>query len=289
MSSNKRRTILVTGATGKQGGALLNHLQQRGFPVRAFTRDAAKAQARSLQKPGMEVFQGNLDDRSSVTRALDGVNGVYAVQDSKPGFETEVRQGVSLADAANRSGIEQYVYSSVASADRNTGISHFESKASIEEHIRGTGLRYTILRPVFFMENLLGMRRSIEEGTLATPLRPETRLQIIAVDDIGRFAAMAFEYPGRWTNRTMEIAGDELSMHELTDALSLRIGRTVRYVQTPWDEFERQAGKEIATMFRWFEREGYHADLAAVRAEHAQTLGFAQWLNKFWPLASMAA
>jgi len=289
MNSNQEKTILVTGATGHQGGAVLHHLKERGFTVRAFTRDPDTPQAKSLQQPAVEVFRGNLDDVRSVARAVDGVNGVYSVQDSRAGFETEVRQGTTLADAANRSRIEHFVYSSVVSADRNTGIPHFESKARIEEHLRNTGLRYTILRPVFFMENLLGMRGSIEQGTLSMPLRPETRLQIVAVDDIGAFAAMAFEHPGHWGHRIMDIAGDELSMREIAEALSARIGRTVSYAQTPWDEFESATGKDMVTMFRWFEREGYHVDLASVRAERPQTLRFTEWLNKFWSFASRAA
>jgi uncharacterized protein YbjT (DUF2867 family) len=105
------------------------------------------------------------------------------------------------------------------------------------------------------------------------PLGPETRLQVIAVDDIGALAAMAFDHSGHWTNRTMEIAGDELLMRGLADALSVRTGRTVRYVQIPWDEFQSPAGKEMATMFRWFEAEGYHVDLAKGRAERPQTMG----------------
>src|SRR6185503_12374994 len=95
-----------------------------------------------------------------------------------------------------RSRISHFVFSSVGSADRRTGIPHFDSKFRIEEHLRGTGLRYTILRPVFFMENWLGMRDTIESGTLALPLSPETRLQMIAVDDIGIFVTMALEHPG---------------------------------------------------------------------------------------------
>ncbi len=289
MTSYESKTILVTGATGHQGGAVLRHLIARGFPVRALTRDPDKPEARPLHAPGIEVVKGSLDDSGSVKRALDGVNGAYSVQDSKPGFDTEVRQGSAFADAANQSGIQHFVYSSVASADRETGIPHFDSKAKIEEYLRNTGLRYTVLRPVFFMENLLGMRASIEASTLALPLNPQARLQMIAVDDIGAFAAMAFERPGRWTNRTIELAGDELPIQEIVDALGQKTGRTVHYQQTPWNEFESRAGKEMAMMFRWFERVGYHVDIGAVRAEHPQTLSFNRWLNGFWSPATRAA
>ena len=106
------------------------------------------------------------------------------------------------------------------------------------------------------MENFLAMKTNIGEGAFRMPLDPKTRLQMIAVDDIGSFATMAFEHPGHWANRTMELAADELSMEEIAAAFSRVIGKTVQYSQVPWDAFEANAGKRIADMFRWFEREG---------------------------------
>jgi uncharacterized protein YbjT (DUF2867 family) len=193
-----------------------------------------------------------------------------------------VRQGKSLADISNRLRINHLVYSSVASADRNTGIPHFDSKNEIETHLRNTGLRYTIFRPVFFMENLLAMKPDIEQGVLHMPLKPNTRLQLIAVDDIGGFVSMAFEHPGHWENRTVELAGDELSMEEIAAALSRVAGKTIQYSQTPWDAFEEKAGGDMSTMFRWFEREGYHVDIGAVRQEKPQLTTFDRWLDLNW-------
>ena len=282
MAKHHNETILVTGATGHQGGAALRHLKQSGFSVRAFTRDPAKPEARHLAAPGTEVFHGDLNDERSLRRALDGVQGVFSVQDSTQGFEGEVQQGRMVADLANRAEIDHLVYNSVASADRHTGVPHFDSKFEIENHIRGIGLRYTIFRPVFFMENLLGMKDSIQNGTLSMPLDPNTRLQMIAVDDIGAFAAMAFARPEHWANRVMELAGDELSMNEIAGTLSRLTGREVKYVPVPWNRFEHHAGKEMTTMFRWFEREGYHVDISAVRGERQQLLSFERWFRLTW-------
>jgi uncharacterized protein YbjT (DUF2867 family) len=223
-----------------------------------------------------------MNDTASLTRALDGVYGVYAVQDWTGGAEAEVRQGINLADAANRSGVSHLVYSSVGSADQNTGIPHFDSKFRIEEHIRGTGIRYTIFRPVFFMENWLGSKEQIEKGTLAQPLNPETRLQMIAVDDIGAFVAMAFEHPGHWERRAIDIAGDELSMTEIAAAFSRSVGREVRYQQVPWDAFEERAGHEITVMYRWIQNVGYHVDIPALRQELPSLTSFDRWLNNKW-------
>src|SRR5260370_860601 len=206
-NKNKSKLILVTGVTGHQGGAALRHLSERGFSCRALTRDPGSPKARHIVGSGTEVVRGDMEDPASLTRALDGVHGVYAVQTPyESGVEAEVRQGINLIDAAKRSRITHFVYSSVGSADRRTGLPHFESKFRIEEHLRSTGMRYTILRPVFFMENWFGMRTAIEGGALTLPLDPATRLQMVAVDDIGGIVAAAFEHPGKWKGQAFEIA-----------------------------------------------------------------------------------
>jgi uncharacterized protein YbjT (DUF2867 family) len=287
MPKNSNRLILVTGATGHQGGAVLRKLRERGFPVRALTRDPSHEKARSLVGQGTEVVRGDLEDPASLTRALDGVDGVYSVQDWQGGVETEVRQGKNVIDAARRSRVSHLVYSSVGGADQNTGIPHFDSKWQIEQHLRNSGVRFTVLRPVFFMENWLGMREGIERGTLDLPLSPERTLQMVAVDDIGAFAAMAFEKPGRWQGETREIAGDELSMTGIAERLS-RAGNEVAYRQVPWDQWDQQAGHEMAVMWRWFEDHGYHVDTALVRQDYQQLTGFDRWLSLHWLLRRTA-
>ncbi|MGI9074771.1 MAG: NmrA/HSCARG family protein [Bryobacteraceae bacterium] len=289
MAKNDNRLILVTGATGHQGGAALRHLRAKGFPVRAFTRDPDKPEARALIGHGVEVVRGDLDDPASITRALEGVFGVFSVQNAHAGAEAEIRQGIHLVDAAGRSAISHFVYSSVGSADQKTGVPHFDSKFQIEEHIRGTGVSYTILRPVFFMENWLGMRDSILQGTVALPLKPATLLQMVAVDDIGASVAVAFEHPQKWRGRTLDIAGAEHSMSEIAQLLSGVAGREVQYQQVPWDEFERRAGQEMTVMYRWFEAVGYQVDISALRQELPNLMTFERWLQTYWPKASTAA
>jgi uncharacterized protein YbjT (DUF2867 family) len=289
--ANKKseRVILVAGATGRQGGATIIQLLAKNFPVRALTRNPDKPEARKLVGHGTEVVRGDLNDPDSLSRAVEGVYGVFSVQThAEHGVAVEVRQGINLADAAKRARVSHFVYSSVGSADQRTGIPHFDSKARVEDHIRGTGLRYTIFRPVFFMENLLGMRDRIEQGRLALPLKPEARLQMIAVDDIGAFVAMAFEKPGHWQGQTLDIAGDEVSMSELAASLSRIAGHDVHYEQTPWDQFEQAAGREMSAMYRWFEEVGYHVDIAAVRREYPNLMTLERWFQSKWRKAFAA-
>jgi uncharacterized protein YbjT (DUF2867 family) len=291
MAANRNRTITVTGATGKQGGAAFRHLKQRGFALRALVRDPEKPEARELEGHGVEVLRGDFDDPASLERALDGADGAYSVQAWQGGPDLEVRQGIAFAEAANRQDVGHLVYSSVGAADQNTGIPHFESKGKIEERIRQIGMPYTIFRPVFFMENWLMMRDGIENGAITLPLSPHTRLQMIAVDDIGAFVALAFEHPERWRNRAFELAGDELSMRDIAEAFSRAGGREVRYQQVPWDQFEQRTGREMTVMYRWFEEKGYDVDIAAVRQNYPALTTFSRWLNQNWgrPVAARGA
>jgi uncharacterized protein YbjT (DUF2867 family) len=271
------KIILVTGATGQQGGAVARHLlKQPGFAVRALTRDSAKPAARSLAQMGAEIVRGDLDDQASLRRALEGAWGVFSVQNfMETGYDREIRQGRLLADAAKAAGVQHFVYTSVVSADRKTGLQHFESKWQIEQHIDRCGLQYTILRPAFFMQNWYGyLREPILSGTLPLPLNPQTALQQISVEDIGAFAALAFQNPSKWAGRTIELAGEDLTMLQVADTLSRVLGRNVIYVQVPWEQFRQNAGEEMTKMYRWFQDVGYDVDIAGLRTEypHLSTL-----------------
>lgn len=270
MIDTATRTILVSGATGQQGGAVARHLLGKGFHVRILTRDPGQKIARALAARGAEVVTGDFDDRESLDRALDGAYGAYSAQNWKSGPEDEIRQGKTFAEVAQDAGIKHFVYSSVGGAEQETGIPHFDSKWKIEEHIRQLALPATILRPVFFMDNWMNFKDTIVGGKLPQPLDPDTPLQQIAVDDIGAFAALAFANPDEWIGRATEIAGDELTMTELAATFGRVIGRKVEYVQVPWGAFEKQVGAELAAMYRWFQSDGFGADIRALREEYPQ-------------------
>lgn len=277
------KVILVTGATGKQGGAVADHLLQHGFAVRALVRDPTGPAAQALARRGVETPPGDLDDPTALRRTLAGVHGVftYGVYSAQGAHEAgggkvvgEVRQGRLLADLAAEAKVSHFVYGSVGNADRNTGVPHFDSKWDVEKHIARLGLPATILRPVFFMQNWERLRETIGRGTLPQPLSPRTVHKQIAVQDIGAMAARAFTDPERWIGRAIDLAGDALSMEETAAVMSRVMGRPVRYVQVPWPEFEARLGRESTLMFRFFEEVGFVADPAQLRAEvpNAHTL-----------------
>jgi uncharacterized protein YbjT (DUF2867 family) len=277
---NPNQIILVTGATGNQGGAIARHLLQRGkFRVRALVRDQNKPAAQALKQVGAELVQGNFNDRDSLDRALKGVYGIFSIQDFRDGVDTEIRQGSAIADAAKASSIEHFVYSSVGSADRNTGIPHFDSKYQVEEYIRSIDLPYTIMRPVFFFYNYKGMRSMVENGTLFQPLSPDTKLQQLSEEDYGEMVAEVFERPADFTNRAIEVASVEMTMPEVAEIFSRVLDKPVTYKQIPFEAFEQQAGEEVAIMFRWFENVGYTADFAQLKHDFPAPTDFESYLR----------
>jgi len=256
--------ILVTGATGSQGGAVARELLKRGHRVRAMTRKPEGEAANALVALGAEVVKGDLDDAESLGRAVDGAWGVFAVQNTwEAGVEGEEAQGKRLAEVAKEKGVQHYVYTSVGSAHRKTGIPHFDNKWRIEERVRGLGFpSHAILRPVFFMENLTSpwFKPAIDEGNVAIGMQPETKLQMIAVEDIGRYGALAFEMHAELSGKAIDIAGDEKTGPEMAEILGRASGRKLGFVSVPIEEV-RKASEDFALMLEWFDRAGYEADI----------------------------
>jgi uncharacterized protein YbjT (DUF2867 family) len=275
------KLILVTGATGKQGGATLRHLAKRGgFELRALTRKPEGDAARAVAALGAEVVAGDLDDADSLERALAGAWGVYSVQNTwEAGVEKEEEQGKRLARLARDKGVQRFVYASVGSADRKTGIPHFDNKFRVEETVKALGFpSYAIIRPVYFMENLLSPWAR-QGDKLVAGLRPDVKLQMIAADDIGKFAAKAFADAEAFPNVACDIAGDSVTMVEAATALSELAGKTLTYEQIPM-AVVRQNSEDLATMLEWFESTGYSADIAGQEKRFGiRALTFAEWVR----------
>lgn len=275
--------IVVTGATGQQGGATARELLAAGHRVRAVTRKPDGDAANALATLGAEVVQGDLDDAASLEKAFAGGWGLFAVQNTwEAGVEKEEEQGKRVAQVAKTAGIRHFVYASVGSAYRQTGIPHFDNKARVEERVRALKFpSYAIVRPVFFMDNFLSpwFKPYIDKGTLALGIAPDTALQMIAVADIGKYGKLAFEEHGDLNGRALDIAGDELTPPAIADLIGKAAGRTVTHFQVPIAEV-RRSSQEYAVMLEWFDAVGYDADIAG----NAKTYGirptpFAEWVR----------
>jgi len=287
--STESAPVLVTGATGKQGGAAARELLAAGFPVRALVRDPSTPRAKAVETLGAELITGDLMDRDSVLRAADGTRAVFSVQMpaiSAAGFDFdgEVTQGTNLVEAAKAAGVPQFVHTSVTGAGQHTQHPAWEpgrwavepalrAKAAIQDRVRAAGFpHWTILKPGFFMDNLrpsLGFLfpRGVEGG-LVSVLHPRTRLSLVAVDDIGRAVAAAIATPERFDGVELELASDHLSMTEIAEVLSRALGTPLTAPDMTEDEAFAAGMPPMGATHEWMNVAGQPA-----RPEFARELG----------------
>jgi uncharacterized protein YbjT (DUF2867 family) len=273
------KLVLVAGATGQQGGGVARGLIAAGYSVRAMTRNPDSDAAKALAAAGAEVVKGDLSDAASLGAALNGVWGAFSVQNTwEAGVEEEERQGLLFADLAKKAGVQHLVYSSVGSADRSTGVPHFDNKARVEKHIAGLGLpSYVILRPVFFMENMKTFFPPDESGNIYIALDPDTKLQMVAVADIAKYGVSAFEKAAEWNGKAIDFAGDELTIPEAAAQISAASGKTVQHVKANIEDV-RAYSADMALMFEWFDSTGYNADIASQEAKYGiKPTSFKAW------------
>jgi len=272
------RTILVTGATGQQGNAAARSLLKDGWHVRALVRDPARAAG--LAAAGAELVVGDMTDRASLDAATAGAYGVFSVQPANFAEQIvdEVVMGVNVADAAKAAGVEHLVYTSVGGADRVVDDGPWHTKTAIEAHVAETGVPTTVLRPVMFMENHAHPRIGVRGERAVIRLVPRTAtVQLIAVEDIGAFAALAFADPDRHVGKAYELAGDELSRDDLVAALTSVTGPID--LSPHGEETLRAMGVDPEVFAKTASFGGWRADVPALREIHPGMLTFVQWLR----------
>jgi len=272
-SEGKGRSILVAGATGRQGGAVVRHLLRAGWSLRALTRDPTSPAARELQRLGAETVKGDMGNESALLSAMEGVHGVFSVQNYwEAGDVEEVRQGMNMANAALKSRVRHFVYSSIASAGTWSHIDHFETKSMVENHLRWIGLKRTILRPVLFMENYFSPEvwTGIAKGRLMSPLPRDRKVQLVSMEDVGAFAAAAFLHPEVFMKKIVEITGDELTMGEIAEAVGAASGRKVRFIRVPGILARPFMGKSLHHLYRWLGSKGFGVDIESLQRQYPE-------------------
>ena len=278
---SKQLSVLVMGATGSQGGAVVRNLLTKGHRIRILTRNPDSPKAKQLAEQGVEVLKGDFTDSESLVKAATGMDTVFAMTTPfEAGVEAEAKQGITLADAVKQAGVGHLVFNSVASADRNTGIPHFDSKYKVEQHIASLRVPYTIVAPVFFMDNWFTpwFLPSIQEGTLKFAMPPQRPLQQVSVDNIGEFSAAMIERRDSVFGKRFDITGDELTGEQTVAVISKASGRDIGYEGFD-PEFMRADNPDFAEMFSWFNKVGYSADIKNLHKEFPEV----QWQNfKDW-------
>ncbi len=261
--------VLVTGATGQQGGSVARHLLKRGHRLRALVRDSKTPKAQALQRSGVELFQGDFENALALRDAAHLVDAVYLMGtpfESGPAAET--LQGLAAVDALRSTDVPFLVYSSVAGANQKTGIPHFDSKFRVEQRVRDSGIPFAITAPVSFMDSVVAPRNllPLQQGHLSMGTSPGRPQQMVALDDLGALVARVIEDSTRFRGQRIEVASDEISGSQAAEIMTRLLGRPIAYRQIPVD-VARETSEDLARMFDWFERRGYSADIRSLRQD----------------------
>ncbi|PTR30982.1 uncharacterized protein YbjT (DUF2867 family) [Rhodococcus sp. OK519] len=275
------RPILVLAATGGQGRAVGTALLERDAPLRALVRNPNSAGARTLVERGAEIVTGSLDDADSLAAAMTDVAAVFAMTTPfESGVDAEIEQGHTIVTAAERARVPHLVFSSVAGANQDSGVPHFESKAVIEAELRSSGLSHTILGPTYFFDNALGGADRIRtDGVLDLPLPPDRPLQQLDRRDLGVFAAHVLVSPEPFVGRRIELASDAPTPESMAAALTEAIGSPIRYEQLPLGSIE---SPDMHAMWWFLNGPGYQVDLAGLHSEFPDVgwTSFADWAGR---------
>jgi uncharacterized protein YbjT (DUF2867 family) len=276
--------VLVTGATGNQGSAVVKHLLAKSVKVRALTRNGNSPAALKLRQAGVEIATGDMNDQSSLEPSLTGIDAVFAVQDfwaKGVGYQGEVHQGINLANAALKMGVSHFVQSGMAQGKKIEGIEHFESKRAICEHIQSIGLPYTIIGTVYFMDNFCDPKRggAMTFPTLTGSLKPSTKMHMLALDDLGAIVAQILTHRERYLNQYIDIASDCLTVPEMKKIYASTVGKQPKSWSLPaW--LLRLLNKDFAKQLAWQNDPGWSFSLDASRAIHPTLCSFEQFIRK---------
>lgn len=292
MSTN-RKTILVFGATGAQGGSVARQLLARGrFAVRALTRKPDSAAAQALRELGAEIVQGDLDDPASIAAALEGCYGAFGVTNFWEHFDKEAAQGRTLVEAVAAANIQHFVFSTLPPIEKATGGAlrspHFDLKAEHEELARRLGIPATFIHVPFYYENFLYFfpPRPAGDGTFQFGFpQGDTPLAAMSVEDVGAIVAPLFEDPERYIGKTLKLAGDELPPAVYAEVMSRRTGRTIRYAHVPREVFAAlgfPGAEDLADMFEYYRLHmpSRTADIVTSRAIAPGVQTFDTWMEQ---------
>ena len=280
MTNNK--TIFVTGATGNQGGAVARNLARAGFTVKALTRNTQSAKALELSSLNIALIKGDLNDTQTFRNELKNIYGIFSVQTFQNGIRNEIHQGTALASLAKEVGINHFLYSSVSGADSNTGVPHMDSKFTIENHIRRLSIPFTIIRPAGFYENFLHpqVKKGILKGKLVQPGKPDTVMQYIAADDIGKAAARIFMQGEKYIDKTLPLAAERLSNRQIAEEFSSVLHKKIKYQKLPGFLSRIFLGNTLFKMFKLLDEKTFfkQEDMVSTRKEFPDLLSLKNWI-----------
>ncbi|WP_337101293.1 NmrA/HSCARG family protein [Paenibacillus sp. YIM B09110] len=298
--NNKQKVILVTGATGLQGGAVAREALKQGFNVRILVRDINSSKAQALIQKGAEAVVGNFDDPSSLERAMQNADAVFSMTNpATPGTDSERQQGFALIQSALNSGVQQFVHTSVAATSRYTEFpewgtgywfeQYWTDKWEVEDAIRKAGFSsWTILKPSLMMEDLLDSEHGrimfphLQQGELRTAILPDTRVDFITADDVATFACAAFNNPEKFNGKNIELASESLTMNDVAAVLSNVTGKRLTvYSLSPEEAVDQGIFAGVVRSQEWDNEVGYNVDIDSLKTYNLKLTPLKEWAEKY--------
>lgn len=272
----EKKRILVSGATGQQGGSVVNALLNDGHEVVGITRNVDSTRAKALKNRGVDMISVNFTDHQAAVKAMQGFDVVFALTTPfEEGLEKETQQGITMANAAVEAGVSHFIFNSVSDADRSTGVPHFDSKYEVEKHLATLHLNWTVVGPTYFMDNMMLFNvDGLKEGKLMMAMPGNIELQQVAVEDIGLFVAHVVSAGADMFGKRVNIAGDSITGEQMVEVLTEVIGKEIVYQGFPTDVMREQS-EDMALMYEWFISTGYSADMNAMRGHGMKS--FRDW------------
>lgn len=275
VASLANEVVLVAGITGRQGTAVAEELLLRGYTLRGMTRKPGSEAARAMADRGVAIVQGDYGDPESLRAAMQGVSKLFFYSGFSP---NELQEGLNVIAAAKAAEVGYVVYSSGAAAEPGVGVEG-SVKANIEQALIDSGLAYTVLRPVAFMENFDRQQKRIAKLGIVDSRAPDRQLHFIAIRDIGRLVSEAFDHPDEWSGKALNVAGDSMTVQEYVDTFSRVMDRPVSYTRMPLEEYLASMPKPLHPLFRWYDEAGYSADVEGLRKRYPEMLTLEQYLR----------
>lgn len=276
----KKRKVLVAGATGQQGGSVVQALLKDGHEVTGITRNLNSPKVKKLKEQNVELVSVDFTDSKGLVDIIKNADTFFSLTTPfEGGIDHEIEQGISMANAAKKAGVGHFIFNSVCDANRQTGIPHFDSKYKVEKRIEALNIPYTIIAPSYFMNNIFFpyMLDPIKQGVLKMAMPGDCKLQQISAEDIGKFVGIVVNEREQMFNTRINISGDELTGEEAARILSKTLGKEIRYEGYNPDYLMEQ-NEDLALMYKWFIKEGYTANISHLKKYGFMT--FEEWVKK---------
>lgn len=278
------KTILVTGATGKQGSAAVYELLKNSFEVFALTRNPQSTEAKNLEKAGAVLVKGDLENIESLSDLFKKIDGLYLVLppvwvSSKETDEKEAELGIKAIQLAENQGVEFVLYSSVLASDKQDAFRP-KFKFTIEKYLLESSLQGAVIRPATFMENLFLPSFGLGEGKFINPLPEEKAISWVSTSDIGTFVRIIFQNYKEFDGKTVDFGGDLFTPKQILQLLEEKLKQPIDFVQVPLEVLFEQS-ETFAKLVEMIDKEGYDPiDYEFIAAWMPKLTSFDQWMDE---------